>query len=126
MTRVCAYCNVTLDSRVRGGICPSCQSALDRTQFEAHGAEAMKAQESIVNNHNKHSTIRALVPYAASVAFAAIGAQLIIFAPESRETAANLAAAALLVVAMGIAGFTHFKAKAPGLEVSGERRLRSN
>ncbi|WP_145750995.1 hypothetical protein [Nitrospirillum amazonense] len=81
----------------------------------------MSAQENLVKNYNSHITARIVAPYAASVLFASIAASLIIFAPQSRETAANFSAAALLVVALGIAGFTRFRAKAPGIELSGER-----
>jgi hypothetical protein len=86
----------------------------------------VQAHERIVNYYNKMNAIRTIAPYVVSVVFAIVGALLILLAPESRSTAANFAAAALLVLAMGIAGFTRFHAKAPGLDINAEKSARSN
>jgi hypothetical protein len=82
----------------------------------------MDAQVSIVNHHNTMATIRIAAPYGAAVGFAAIAATLIVFAPESRTVAANIVAAALLVSAIGIAGFTRFSAKLPGMQIQADQR----
>jgi hypothetical protein len=79
----------------------------------------MIIQERIISDNNKMVTIRAFAPYLASVAFAAISALLIMFAPTGREVAANIVAASLLVMAMGIAGFTRFSANLPGMKIEG-------
>jgi hypothetical protein len=94
--------------------------------FVARSAEAMKTQTEIVNYHNKMAMIRVVAPYGASVAFAMIAALLIIFAPDSRTTAANTVAGVFVVLALGIAGFTRFSAKLPGLEFKGDRPSKSN
>jgi hypothetical protein len=54
-----------------------------------------------------------------------VSAALILFAPEHRTVAANIAAGAFLVLAAGLAGFTRFKASAPGLKIDADTR-RSN
>jgi hypothetical protein len=79
----------------------------------------MDAQVKFVTYQSKMFTTRVLASYGVSAVFAIIGAALIIFAPASREVAANVTSTALLVLAFGIAGFTRFKAKAPGLAVEG-------
>jgi hypothetical protein len=89
-------------------------------EFEASGTEAMATQESIVKYHAKMTMLRGVAPYFASVAFAVTAAVLIIYAPESRSTAANIAATALLVLAIGIAGFTRFSAKLPGMSLKAD------
>ncbi|MEM5406352.1 hypothetical protein, partial [Paraburkholderia unamae] len=50
--------------------------------------------------------------------FAIIAAIIVVFAPASRTTAANIFSAAFMVMASGIAGYTRFAAKAPGIEVA--------
>lgn len=85
--------------------------------FRASGDDAVKIQAAIINHNNRMWMIRTIAPYAAAVAFAAIAAFLIVFAPESRSTAANIVAAALLLLAVGIAGFTRFSAQLPGMKI---------
>lgn len=81
----------------------------------------MDAQTKILLDYNRAVTTRTIAAYAASVAFAFISAALIVYAPESRSTAANLVAGAFLVLAVGIAGFTRFKAKAPAIEIEARK-----
>ena len=102
-------------------ICTFCAQQFDLGRFEAHGAEAMAAQVEILKEHNRNRTIQSVAGYAASVGFAAISAVLILFAPADRVIAADLVAAAFLALAVGLAGFTRFKAKAPGVEMSADR-----
>lgn len=94
--------------------------------FFAHGTEAMKHQVAIVNYHHKMEAIKNAVGYGCSALFIAVSSLLIGFAPESRTTAANLVAGALLVIAAGIAGFTRLRAKAPGIDIAASGRSRSN
>lgn len=95
----------------------SCAQAFLPGNFEAKGLDAMAAQERIINYHHRMLTIRTIAAYVTAVIFACIGAVLIVWAPEARNVAANLAAAAMLTLAAGIAGFSHFKAKAPGVDI---------
>lgn len=99
--------------------CPSCAQIFDGGRFQAGGAGAIDAQVQIVTYQSKMFTIRVVASYGVSALFAMIGSALIIFAPPSREVAANVTSSALLVLAMGMAGFTRFKAKAPGLAIEG-------
>jgi hypothetical protein len=104
------------------GRCAYCAQYLPAGHFQAQGVEAMGAQTQIIANYNKAVTVRTIAAYATSVTFAVISAWLIIYAPEQRETAANLVASAFLVLAVGIAGFTRFRAKAPAIEIeAGDR-----
>jgi hypothetical protein len=106
--------------------CPHCGQWVHGARFEAAGSEAMDVQERIVKYHEKMLTIRMISCYAISTVFALIGAILILFAPAHREIAANIVAAALFVSAVGIAGFTHFKAKGAGFDISGDQRSKPN
>jgi hypothetical protein len=78
------------------------------------------SRERVAIHSARMFTIRTLSAYGVSSVFAIVGAALIIFAPESRETAANIVAAAFIVLALGIAGYSRFGVSAPGIEVSGE------
>jgi hypothetical protein len=93
---------------------PCLPNSLLSDTFRARGAEAIKIQESIINYSNKMWMIRTVSSYGASVAFALISALLIIWAPDSRTVAADIVAAALLLLAAGLAGYTRFAAKLPG------------
>jgi hypothetical protein len=95
-------------------------------EFHATGFEAMEAQERIIGSTNKMLTLRAYAPYVTSAVFAIISALLIIFAPDSRSTAANIVAAALLITSLGIAGYAQFSAKLPGMRIEGGRLGNSN
>ena len=86
----------------------------------------MEFPERIVHYHNKIMRMRVIVPYAASVSFALISALLIIYAPESRSTTANIVAGGLLVLAVGVAGFTRFFAKPPGMEIKADNQRLPN
>jgi len=99
--------------------CAYCAQIFVDSRFEAHGGEAMTAQTEIVQYHLRMAMIRTVAAYSISAIFAIIAAMIVIFAPESRGVAANLFAGAFLVLALGIAGFTRFLVKAPGLEISG-------
>jgi hypothetical protein len=77
----------------------------------------MDAHERILLNYNRAVTVRTLAGYAASVAFACLSAAIILFAPEHRTVAATVIAVAFLAMAVGLAGFTRFKASAPALKV---------
>src|SRR5262249_12614250 len=112
-TKYCPTCGVFL--RGGSGFSISCDNPIGRDGIRASGAEAMGAQERIVNYHNKMLMVRVVAPYGTSVAFAIIAALLIIFAPESRTVAANTVASIFVVLALGIAGFTRFSAKLPGV-----------
>lgn len=91
--------------------------------FWASGdTNTMNVHEKLVSYHNKMEMIRTVAAYGASVGFAAIGALLIAFAPESRSTAADIVAAALLVSALGLAGFTRFRAQLPGMKIEGDSK----
>lgn len=102
--------------------CAFCRGIIPAGQYQAHGPEAMSAQTEIIADTNRAVTTRTLAAYGASVVFALISGALIVFAPESRTAAANLVAGAFLVLAVGIAGFTRFKAKAPGLDIEAAGR----
>jgi hypothetical protein len=99
--------------------CPSCAQILTDGEFHAEGEGAMDAQVSIVQYSLKMMTIRKLASYGASLLFLALAAVIIVFGPESRTTAANIVAGALLILALGIAGFTRFRAKGRGYDLSG-------
>lgn len=116
--RPCPTCGVMIRS---DGNCQFCTAGASTHEFRAEGEGAMAAQTAIVNQYSRMAAIRAAAPYAASVLFVAIAALLIVFAPESRTVAANMAAAALMILAAGIAGYTRFAAKAPGLEIGADR-----
>lgn len=102
---------------ISGGRCVQCWQQFGFGSFEAHGVKAMETQAEILGNYNRAVTIRTIAAYGTSVVFALISAALIVFASEHRETAANLVAGAFLVLAVGIAGFTRFKAKTPAIEI---------
>jgi hypothetical protein len=55
--------------------------------------------------------------FALSALFLVVSALLAVFAPTGRETISSIIAAALLVVAIGSAGFTAFKFKIPLINV---------
>ena len=99
--------------------CSRCFQAFGPDHFHAEGDGAMQAQTEIVTNHLKMQTIRSLAAYGIAAFFAVVSAAIVVFAPETREVAANLFAGAFLVLALGIAGFTRFSARAPGVEISG-------
>jgi hypothetical protein len=100
----------------------TCDVMLQSGHFRALGSEAMDTQAKALLDYHRAITTRTVAAYATSVAFAAISAALIVLAPESRTMAANLIAAAFLVLAVGIAGFTRFKAKAPAMEIEADGR----
>jgi hypothetical protein len=107
--------------------CTRCAQRFDDREFYAHGDDAMAAQVAIVNYYHKMATLRAIASYGASAVFACVAAALIVFAPENRTVGANVVAGAFVILAAGIAGFTRFRAKAPGLDVSGDQaRPKSN
>ena len=58
-----------------------------------------------------------------SAIFAIIAGALVILTPESRTVAADVVAAAFLVLAAGIAGFTRLRASAPGIKIDTDQRL---
>jgi hypothetical protein len=86
-------------------------------EFFAEGTEAMDAQESILVNYNRAVTVRTVAGYVASVAFACLSAAVILFAPEHRTLSAMVVAFAFLALAVGLAGFTRFKASSPALKI---------
>jgi hypothetical protein len=88
----------------------------------AHGADAMGPHERILIHRQKMAMISTATAYAAAVSFAVIAVSLILFAPESRVLAADIAAATLLVLAAGIGGFTRLSAKMPGSEIRADRK----
>lgn len=94
--------------------------------FKAEGKEAIQIQEGMIRYVNKMWTIRTVSSYATSVAFSVIGAALIIYAPESRGLAATIVAAGLFAMALGIAGYTHFSARFPGVRIEGQQRRASS
>lgn len=81
-----------------------------------------RERESTTNYAVRMFTIRTLAAYGVSSVFAVVAAALIIFAPESRTTAANLVAAAFVVLSLGIAGYSRFGIKGPGISVTGDRK----
>ena len=96
------------------------EEKIEGNTFRASGdAATMAAHERLVIHHNKMMVIREAVPYGAAVAFALIAALLIIFAPESRNVAANIVAGALFALACSIAGYTRFSAKVAGMKFEG-------
>ena len=111
----CPTCGVILSDHTTH--CPQCGQYLDGSKFHASGSEAMVVQERIVTYHTKMATVRAIAAYSVSVVFVIVSALPIALAPESRSVAANTVAGALLILAAGIAGFTRFHAKAPGLDI---------
>ena len=88
-------------------------------RFEASGENAIAAQVQIISYHIKMHTVRTVASYAVSGIFAATASLLILYAPQTRKLAANIGAAALLVVSIGISGLTSFRAKLPGIDVEG-------
>jgi hypothetical protein len=89
--------------------------------FHTRDIEAVTLQEGIIKYTNKMWTIRTVSSYATSIMFSLIGMVLILFAPNSRQTAATIIAGSLFVVAVGIAGYTRFSARVPGIVMQGER-----
>lgn len=49
--------------------------------------------------------------------FVIVAAFLVVFAPEDRETLANVCGVALVVVALGAIGVSKFKLKLPGIQL---------
>lgn len=96
--------------------CAYCAQTFQFGRFQAQGADAMEAQAKILADYNQAVTARAFASYSAAVVFALISAAVVIFAPEARSEAATLIAGAFLILAVGVAGFTRFKAKAPTIE----------
>jgi hypothetical protein len=101
--------------------CSFCHQAFAFGEFKASGDGAMEAHSKILGEYNRAVTSRAIAAYAAAVAFAIVSAATILFAPQDRTVAANIIAGAFMALAMGIAGFTRFKAKAPGIEIDADR-----
>jgi uncharacterized membrane protein len=83
----------------------------------AQGVDAFGPHERIMNHRQNMTTARTIAAYLASLGFAVIAASLIESAPESRTTAANVAAGSLLILAAGIAGFTSLVAKLPAIDI---------
>lgn len=103
-------------------VCAVCAQTLSDAHFVAHGADAMLAQTEIVIYHQRMATIRAVAAYGTAIVFAIIAAVIVVFAPESRSTAANIFATAFLVMSAGIAGYTRFSAKVPGMEIKADNK----
>ena len=98
-------------------MCAFCNQTFSTESFQAYGEGAMEAQSRIVLGHIKASMIRTVAAYATSSLFAVTSALIVIFAPASRATAADIFAGGFLTLAVGIAGFTHFRFKASGIEL---------
>jgi hypothetical protein len=60
-------------------------------------------------------TKRVALSYATSIALALVATAIIMFAPESRNLAANISAITLVVLAAGVVGFTVVEASLPGI-----------
>lgn len=98
---------------------PGCVAILEGIgESHATGVEAMETQAEIVKFQVRMFTIRTLASYGVAVAFAVIGAVLILFAPATREVATNIVAGLFIVFSMGIAGYTRFGLKAPGIAIN--------
>lgn len=110
----------------QGSLAPSayCAQEFSEGRFSAHGDGAMDAQARIISEYSRITIVRTIAAYVASLGFATISAALIMFAPEHRGVAANIVAGAFLALAVGLAGFTRFMAKAPAIEIQADSMKR--
>ncbi len=87
----------------------------DQGNFDgsASGEEAVKAQAEVLIAYMRGRLILKLGFYILAAIFVIVAALLVVFAPNGRETATSIVAAALFALAVGSAGFGTFSIKTP-------------
>jgi hypothetical protein len=82
----------------------------------ASGLEAVHAGAAVLEAHIHSQAKLKFGLYALASLFVIVAAALVVFAPGGRETISSILAAALLVVAVGCAGFSTFAIKTPVID----------
>jgi hypothetical protein len=98
--------------------CAFCNQAFSDASFQAHGADAMDAQTTIVTEHIRASSRVKLTQNILAGAFVIIAGLCVLFAPDGRALAAEIVALAFLVVGAGIAGFANLRVRIPHVELN--------
>ncbi|WP_182593065.1 hypothetical protein [Methylobacterium fujisawaense] len=100
-------------SRVDRVVCATCSQAYDGAVFHANGIEAMPAQTEILKEHIRSSTAVKISQNIVAALLVLSAIACVILAPQGREVAASIVAAAVLFVGAGIAGIANFNIKLP-------------
>lgn len=90
---------------------------ISATGFGPEDANIVEAHAKIVSQHIRSQTQMRLGLYALAAFFMLAAATLVVFAPDGRQTSTIVIAAALVIVAAGIAGFASLRLSAPGVEI---------
>jgi hypothetical protein len=90
-------------------------------EFVSGGSRYADLHGSIVKAYLITHRERIELQYLLCAYLATLATLTIILAPESRVTAAIIIAGAFAILAGGLAGFTYFKARIPGLDVLSEQ-----
>lgn len=100
------------------GIPMSIKADIRTHRFEAEGdASALKAHLDQLRGHHRAITQRLLIGYGSAVLFSLIATATIILGPEDRAMAVNIMAAANLLLAAGMAGFTTLRVETVGFKM---------
>ncbi|WP_267361089.1 MULTISPECIES: hypothetical protein [unclassified Methylobacterium] len=102
--------------------CTTCSQAYDGAVFHANGADAMSAQTEILKEHIRSSTKVKITQNIVAALFIILGIICVLYAPKEREIAANIVAAAVLLVGMGIAGVANLNLRLPLVKMSASGR----
>ena len=99
-------------------LCVDCNQVFREATFQAHGADAMAAQATIVTEHIRASSRVKVTQNVVAALFVIMAGLCVLFAPSGRELAAEVIGVAFLVFGAGIAGFANFHVRTPHVEVS--------
>jgi hypothetical protein len=88
-------------------------------RVNARGPGAVEAMAWVLQSQIIGQTIRACALYVLAAVFAVIASLLVAFSPDGRETAFNIIAVALVVIAAASAGFGTFAINMPGISAQG-------
>jgi protein-S-isoprenylcysteine O-methyltransferase Ste14 len=81
------------------------------------GALAVNAGARVVTQHIRSQTRLKFGLYALAALFVVVAAFLVVFAPDGRQTISSIVAVALVVLAVGCAGFGTFAIKTAAVSV---------
>jgi ribosomal protein L37AE/L43A len=116
----CPFCKSTEWETEPAGMirCAYCHQTFSDASFQAHGADAMDAQTTIVTEHIRAYSQVKMTQNILAAAFVITSGLCVLFAPTGREVAAEIVAVAFLVLGAGIAGFANLRVRAPHVELT--------
>jgi hypothetical protein len=88
-------------------------------RVNARGPGALDAMADVLKSQIVSQTIRTCALYILATTFAVIALLFVTLSPNGRETACNIAAVALVIIAVVCAGFARFAINMPGLSAQG-------